>query len=468
MPQLPALRYSNALVDFSPVSNALDANRKNALEQRDSARQDEMLGMRRQEFDYNRQRTDKADARAQIERGAQMATAIGSMSDNDPAKPVAWKRYLSTYGDGDHTPEELDFRTGPKIAAAAAGKFLDPRDSQMKDLELQKTRAEIGQLNRKAEPNPVENYLLQRLQGMNKPQSSTQQPQPGQGQVIPQSFEGAPMDQPGLIRVADQTAAPQVAGGQDAAPDTVDTPYGSMSRNEARQLGGTMLLSPKYAPAGRALLDSIGLGKDGDPSGLAKPTINQLEEKTLNAASQLSRIGDIKKRFSARFLEVPTRMQMLANSWTAKAGGKLNDKQRESLSDYAAFRSSSVNNLNAILKELSGAAVTPQEYERIQNDQPVAGTGIFDGDDPTSFMSKLDRTEKTLKAAVARYNFMRSKGLNFNRNTLDQFLSLDDVPAAIDKRGYEIEQNLRSRNPRMPQQQLDDQVRQQIKREFGI
>lgn len=150
MPQLPALRYSNALVDFSPVSNALDANRKNALEQRDSARQDEMLGLRRQEFDYNRQRTDKADARAQIERGAQMASAIGSMSDNDPAKQAAWKRYLSEYGDGDHTPEELDFRTGPKIAAAAAGKFLDPRDSQMKDLELQKTRAEIGRLNSQA------------------------------------------------------------------------------------------------------------------------------------------------------------------------------------------------------------------------------------------------------------------------------------------------------------------------------
>ena len=122
--------------------------------------------------------------------------------------------------------------------------------------------------------------------------------------------------------------------------------------------------------------------------------------------------------------------------------------------------------MNTLLKELSGAAVTPQEYERLKNDIPNAGTGIFDGDDPVSFKAKSDRARSTYRAAIARYNFMRSKGLNFDRNSLDQFLSLDDVPAAIDKRGAEIEGQLRKSgaDPRT----IDQQVRRKLKQEFGI
>lgn len=47
------------------------------------------------------------------------------------------------------TEEELDPVTGPKLMAAA-GMYLDPRDSQAKDLGLQKTRAEINKLNSEA------------------------------------------------------------------------------------------------------------------------------------------------------------------------------------------------------------------------------------------------------------------------------------------------------------------------------
>ena len=63
----------------------------------------------------NRARMRKSSA------AATMAMAIQNMADNDPAKAVAWQRYLKEFGDGNHSPEEMDFRTGPKIAAAAAG-----------------------------------------------------------------------------------------------------------------------------------------------------------------------------------------------------------------------------------------------------------------------------------------------------------------------------------------------------------
>ena len=97
-----------------------------------------------------------------------------------------------------------------------------------------------------------------------------------------------------------------------------------------------------------------------------------------------------------------------------------------------------VNNLNTVLKEVSGAAVTPQEYERIQSDQPVAGTGIFDGDDPVSFKAKDAAVRRRRSSRLSRLNFMRNQGLRLNRENLDQFMALEDVPAAIDRRGAEI------------------------------
>lgn len=269
-----------------------------------------------------------------------------------------------------------------------------------------------------------------------------------------------------LAPVADETA-PVAAPAPQA--DLIDTPFGRMTRQKAMKMGGAMLLDPQYANAGKTLVE---LAQAKSDPGLAKPTVNALEEKTINSAAQLARLGDIEKRFEPKWLEIPKRFEMLGAAWSAKAGemlgGKLSPEKTQELRDYAQFRSSSVNNLNTILKELSGAAVTPQEYERIQNDQPVAGTGLFDGDDPVSFKAKLDRNTGTLKAAIARYNFMRSKGLNFDKNSMDQFMSLDDVPGTIDRRGVEIEQQLQKTMPKADKSVIQQKVRTQLKREFGI
>jgi len=140
----------NALMDFSPVNNAIDGNRRNALAVQEGQRQDQELTMRKDEQTYQRGRDQKQDAWQQMQRAGQMADAIQRMPDTDPAKAAAWQRYLKTYGDGDHGPEELDFRTGPKLAAAAVGKWNDPREDQMKNLELQEKQARLGLINAQA------------------------------------------------------------------------------------------------------------------------------------------------------------------------------------------------------------------------------------------------------------------------------------------------------------------------------
>lgn len=362
-----------------------------------------------------------------------------------------------------------DPAAGISMLAGALPKPRTPMETQMDQARLGLLKAQTAQASQRAEPDPMKQFVASKLKAMQTRAPMAPQPPPEQslpqrqGQVLPQSYQGA-NGIAGLQFAADGQTQPPPA---PPAPDLVNTPFGRMSRSEARDLGSTMLLDPRYATAGKAILDSVEGPNQGQ---MGKLATNQLEEKTLNSAAMLARLGDIQRRFDPKFLEIPTRLKMLGASWSAKAGsalgGKLSDDQKRELSRFASFRSASVNNLNTILKELSGAAVTPQEYERLKNDVPQAGTGILDGDDPVSFNAKLQRAQQTARAAIARYNFMRSKGLQFDRNSLDQFLSLDDVPKAIDQRGAEIESQLRKSGA--DPNTIDQQVRRRLKQEFGI
>lgn len=94
---------------------------------------------------YQRGRDAKGDEeRNRIMRGKR-ALAFDQMPDG-PNKPVMWKHIIA--GQTGLTPEEMDYRTGPKLMAAQAGLYNDPRDSLAKDLDLQEREARIGKLNR--------------------------------------------------------------------------------------------------------------------------------------------------------------------------------------------------------------------------------------------------------------------------------------------------------------------------------
>lgn len=456
-------QISNSLIDFSPVNQGLNAIGQAKQQVTENALADRKMQLAEgADARQARQWETEQAQRAKMMAGKE-AFSIHQMPDTDPRKKLAWDQYVKRHGDGNHTPEELDFKTGPLLAITAAGLSYDPIDRQIKEAELGLAKARTAQAYQKAEPDPIKQFITDKLRRAQQPQGAAQQVPPAVGGVQRQSFDGA-NGIPGLQLAADGTEA---APPQIAAPDMVDTPFGKMGRNEARDLGSTLLLDPRYATAGKAILDAV----DGPNQGaMGKTAQNQIEEKTLNNAAMLARLGDIGKRFDAKFLEIPTRLKMMGASWSAKAGealgGKLSTEQRSELSRFAQFRSASVNNLNTILKELSGAAVTPQEYERLKNDVPQAGTGIFDGDDPVSFKAKLDRAQQTARSAIARYNFMRSKGLNFDRNSLDQFLSLDDVPAAYNQRGAELRGELQKSGA--DPKTIDQQVRKKLKQEFGI
>ncbi len=462
MPQLPALEINprNALLDVSGVTNALQGLTDQRNKDRDYAMDRERLNMARQSHKQSMANSARAWKRQDVEAMGRQAQFIDSLPDTDPRKSALWSGLTKRHGAEGLTPEEMDFRTGPKLMMAQAGLFKDPAEANQQALDNEYKRAQINALNRKQEPDPVDQFILQRLQRSGS-MPAPQQPQPQAPSLQPQSFDGA--QDPNIKLIADQTAIPQ----QQAAPgdDLVDTPYGRMPRDEAQSLGGTMLLSPKYSSAGRAILDSVSKGSD---VGMSKPAANQLDERTISAASTLGRLQDIKAQFKPEFQQIPDRLKLMGASWGASMGGKLSPEMQRQLSEFSSFKATAFDNFNQLLKELSGTAVSAQELSRQKIVQPNPGEGIFDGDDPVSFMSKVAQGERIAKSAVARMNYMRSRGLQFNKDTAEQFMRLEDVPEAIERRGAELEQQMRQSNPKADPMTIEKNVKARLKQEFGI
>lgn len=469
MPQLPALGFNpqNALLDISPVSNALNQARQFSLQQRESDRQDEELAMRKQA-------AARVGRSSGLEDEARLAKHYGGLAqiveqEQDPAKrQQMWTRIvqsrpefagsLQKYGIDPNDPV-----TGAKFIIAQARGYQDPVAAQEQKLDMEYKRAQINALNQKQQPDPIDEFILGRLRGsQGGTQSAPSAPHPQAPMLQPQSFQEQPQLSPGIQLIADDSLALATPQPQQ---EMVETPYGRMPREEAQSLAGSMLLSPKYSAAGRAILDSIAKGSD---VGMSKPAANQIDERTISAASTLGRLQEIKKQFKPEFQQIPNRLKMFGAQWGSKLGGKVNPQVQGMLQEYAAFRATAFDNFNQLLKELSGTAVSAQELARQQMVQPNPGEGLFDGDDPDTFMAKIAQGEKIAKAALARMNFMRNKGLSFNKDTAEQFMRLEDVPAAIDQRGDQIEKELQQQNPKADPMAIERETKRRLKQEFGI
>jgi hypothetical protein len=152
---LPAYRTGPG-INLEPVNAALDSiqqqnnqNRQFGLQQRASDRADQQLA-------FEQGQAKQAADRQNVELFGKRATAIDqAFPVGDPRRAQAYQNLISThqkmFPGQTLTEEELDPANGPKLMAAQAGMYLDPRDSQAKDLALQETRAKINKLNVEAQ-----------------------------------------------------------------------------------------------------------------------------------------------------------------------------------------------------------------------------------------------------------------------------------------------------------------------------
>jgi hypothetical protein len=272
---------------------------------------------------------------------------------------------------------------------------------------------------------------------------------------------------PNIIRT--QAGGPPPAQQQKPAaanPDdeVIVTPFGRMTRGQARTMGGAFMLGGK-PDAGKALLEASGAGAEK----FGKEGQNELDKKTINSVNHVSRLREVQESFDPKYLQIPTRIKMAWSSLKSKFGD-LNAEQAAELAPFAEFRRKTVENMSRLLNELSGAAISPQEYERIRQTQPDAGTGLYDGDGPVEFEAKMKGAIRSQQRAIARFNYLRRTNPQALSNMKDihNAFPLEEIDNVIRKRGAEVDQQLRQQYPQAAPAVIQQQRRAILAQEFGL
>lgn len=441
-------------------------------------RLDPMAGLRTQKAQLDVQNAITEQQRGHLEYFGKKALAISQM---DPATAAqVWPRVLAEhkqlFPNDEITAEEADPITGPKLMMAEAGLFNDPRVKEKGDLELEKMRAEVKALGQK---DAVSEYMMKML---TQPDQDSASASP----IQPQSFSGVPQqprlqnisniaDQPArdtnLIRVADdgqdgaaeqQNNGPANPGAVYSMPggEMVQTPFGQMTRDKARKVAAAVALKGNAALS-KILMDAA----TGGGGQLSKAATTQIDKDEIAATNSVATLDAIKKSYDQKYLNIPNRIKLWGKDLAAKFG-EISPEDQADLKGYAQFRQSAWHNLNRVLKDLSGTAVTENEMERQLLDLPNPGQGITDGDSPPDFEAKLKGAIAFQHSAIARARFLRSQG--FTGKPWEAGIAVEDMPNIVNQRGAEIESQLRQQNPKADPMQLQKAVKAQIKQEFGI
>lgn len=469
---LPAAQIpANALIDMSGAYNALETLRQQNNIVTERQREDEQRNYQRGRNALSDSRASRSDARQDIEWFGKQALAVDQMQG--PARQAAWTRILASHPDrAKLTPEYMDPMNGPKMVAAEAGQWADRAQGKTYEMDGRLLQVDPGGGVREIytapeKPDPIRDMLLSRMrqrQGGEAPQPAAQ-PQPPQ--LLPQSNVGG--NDPFLKLAADR-AAPQPEAPQQPAPDRIETPFGPMTRQEALDTAGAMLMSPKHAQAGKALMDMVN-ASGGE--GLSRPAQAALDEKAIGMVDLAGRLDAISARFKPEYQTYDTALKMYGLSWLDSIEAtrkKIPAADRAKFEEYTAFRQDATNNLSEYIKYITGAAMGIQEEGRIRRGMPDP-----EKDSPTEFESKLKNSVGQSKLALARYHYLRKNGYDdqtiqtlAKSDRLGTSLSLQQMQGMINERLDQAAKEIKSSNPSLDDNAIRIQLKKIQREEFGI
>lgn len=185
----------------------------------------------------------------------------------------------------------------------------------------------------------------------------------------------------------------------------------------------------------------IEMGGDGgkvDAGELAKPTINNLQDTIVKSTDRLDRLNATLATYNPDFL----RAKGIASAATTKAkdflGLGVSDEQKKYLDEYSQFTSSAATDLTQFLKDMSGAAVTPQEYARTEKALP-SGKELS----PVEFEAKAKVAVKTITRAIMRANWALKNGIGVQSvDQLAKVMPLESIDRVYEERANQIWQEL--------------------------
>lgn len=204
---------------------------------------------------------------------------------------------------------------------------------------------------------------------------------------------------------------------------------------------------------------SITQGRGAGAGGMSKPTQTDVEKKLIEHSDTMSSLKAVERMYRPEFQKIGPRWGNLMTSIKDKAGADISADDRKQLESFSKYRAEASQLFSNTLKNLSGAAVTPMEFQRAQAWLPNPGTGLFDGDSPIELESKRQRFEDFTRRALIKYNYIRKNGLS--KDDID----VDDMPVIVQKRGDELAQRL---SKRYKGDELKRAVKTALSDEFGF
>jgi hypothetical protein len=195
---------------------------------------------------------------------------------------------------------------------------------------------------------------------------------------------------------------------------------------------------------------------------LDKTNKTKVQEQQLNTGDQIASLNNIQLSYKPEFLRPEYKFAQDWKTLKDKLSSKgLNETEKYSLGKYTEFRQNTLQNLNATIKAITGAAMSDAEAGRIRATLPDAGDGVLSGDSPTQFEYKLNNAITQSKYALARKEYALKNGLKW------EDIPLNKMPEIFNKRGAEIARN-QGLNPEKLTPEQRRSIQQNVLSELGI
>ena len=147
---------------------------------------------------------------------------------------------------------------------------------------------------------------------------------------------------------------------------------------------------------------------------LTSTTESNIQKDVVGLDNRIARLQEIDANFDPDLLTAAGKLHTMALSLKDRFSPRsLSEEQRDRLNQWTDLSQSAYRELNDTLKEMSGAAVTPQEAQRQLEVIPNPGSAAnpFSGDTANEFERKYKRQLEWLQAARARYQDLLEQGI---------------------------------------------------------
>jgi hypothetical protein len=227
--------------------------------------------------------------------------------------------------------------------------------------------------------------------------------------------------------------------------------------NNEKKAGGMTV----YGPDGNPILTTGTAGENA----LSKDQAKKMDTKIYDAKESMARFQSIQSAYKPELLQLPAR---LSSRWTefkddlgsiGKAIGlDVSQEEKNLLVERSRLLRRTSSNLSLYIKDLSGAAVSVEEAERLQAALPN------EDDSPIVFESKLQDAMDAVQSSLWRANYAKHKGLH----PLASGYLLEDMDSIIQNEGQRLEIEIRKSAKDYSDEQVDEEVSRRMKTIFGM